>query len=276
MDILQFINTYLSGILSVLVSAITAVITLIYVIFTYKQMKASQKSVEQTSEQMKINNQPCVVADISQTHGSACFTESGRRQLHIELEIENIGDSPALEIYALSHMELQHTKNVTDGSNIVDMDYYPDYLRYVKSNERQTISVRYETDEINMLVEDLRYRHEKNVQRIHTNPYKHPYHGTVLVVEIYYKNLLGQWFKNTLRQQISWLVDKNASPRKTNNLNENTIPPCLLGRETEFTLQLVSPKFSPTGIELVSIKEIQEKLAPYQDELSFSAIMSQK
>ena len=163
MDILQFINTYLSGILSVLVSAITAVITLIYVIFTYKQMKASQKSVEQTSEQMKINNQPCVVADISQTHGSACFTESGRRQLHIELEIENIGDSPALEIYALSHMELQHTKNVTDGSNIVDMDYYPDYLRYVKPNERQTISVRYETDEINMLVsilEDIKYKYD--------------------------------------------------------------------------------------------------------------------
>ena len=274
MEIIQFINTNLSGILSVVVSGITAVITLIYVVFTYKQMRATQKSVELTLEQMKTSNQPCVAVEIADTNGSACFTESGRRQLWIELKLENIGDSPALEVYVLSHMELQHTKNVSDGSNIVDMDYYPDYLKYIKPDATQTVDLRYETNEINMLVEDLRYCHEKNVHRLHTNPYKHHYHGTVLVVEVYYKNLLGQWFKNTLKQQISWLVDKNAPPRKTNNLNENTIPPCLLKEDTEFTLQLVSNRFSPAGIELVNVEEIQEKLSPYQDELPFSAVMS--
>ena len=114
------------------------------------------------------------------------------------------------------------------------------------------------------------------MHRLRTNPYKHPYRGTVLVVEVYYKNLLGQWFKNTLKQQICWLVDVNASQRKTENLNENTIPPCLLGRDTDFTLQLVSSKFSPAGIELVGIDEVQEKLDPYQEELSFSAVLSKQ
>lgn len=275
MELLQFINTNLSGILSVAVSAITAIITLVYVVFTYKQMKAAQKSAELSSEQIKISNQPCIVAEIVDTVGSACFTDSGRRQLHIEVELENIGDAPALEIYTLSHLELQHTKNIADGSNIVNMDYYPDYLKYLKSNAKQKVSVRYETDEINMLVEDLRYRHEKNMHRLRTNPYQHAYRGTVLVVEIYYKNLLGQWFKNTLRQEISWLIDKNAPPRKTHNLNENTIPPCLLGKDTEFTLQLISPKFSSSGIELTKIEEVKEKLEPYKEHLSFSAVLTQ-
>ena len=39
MELLQFINTNLSGILSVAVSTITAIITLVYVVFTYKRKR---------------------------------------------------------------------------------------------------------------------------------------------------------------------------------------------------------------------------------------------
>lgn len=275
MELLQNINTNYSGILSVIVAAITAIITLVYVVFTFKQMQAAQKSAELASKQMRLSNQPCVVVDISQTSGSPCFPDSTRRQLHIALELENIGDSPALELYTLSYLELQHIKNVSDGSNIVDMYFYPDYRKYLKANSKDSVSVSYETDEINMLVEDLRYCHEKNMSRIRTNPSKYPYHGTVLVVEVYYKNLLGQWFKNTLRQEIDWLVDKNAPPRKTHNLNENTIPPRILGAETAFTLQLIAPRFSAAGIELVSVEEVKEKLTPYSEALDLSSVVSQ-
>lgn len=275
MEIIQFINTNLSGILSVVVAAITAIITLIYVVFTYKQMKAAQQSAELTSKQMRISNQPCIVIDIAVASGSKCFPESSRRQLSIQLELENIGDSPALEIYTFSHMELQHTKNVADGSNIVDMYFDPDYLKYLKPDTKENVSVRYETDEINMLVEDLRYCHEKNVHRIRTNPYKRAFHGTILVTEVYYKNLLGQWFKNTLRHEILWLVDKNAPPQKTHNLNENTIPPCLLSKDTEFELQLVAPRYSTSGIVLVQQKEIELKLNPYKDAMDISSVISQ-
>lgn len=267
MEMLQYINNNFSGILSAVVSGITAIITLIYVVFTYKQMKATQESAQIASKQIRISNQPCVVIDSINTYGSECFNESGRRQLHIELQLENIGDSPALEVYTLSYLELQHTKNVRNGSDMVSMDFYPDYLKYLKPNTQGIARVRYETDEINMLVEDLRYSYEKNMSRIRTNPSKHPYSGTIMVVEVYYKNLLGQWFRNTLRQEICWLTDKNALPRKTKNLNENTIPPCLLSKETEFELQLVAPRFSVSSIELISKEQIANKLKPYKDQL---------
>lgn len=274
MEIIQYINTNLSGILSVLVAAITAIITLVYVVFTFKQMKAAQKSAELASEQMRISNQPCVVVDILKTRGSPCILESTRRQLLIELELENIGDSPALEIYTLSHFELQHTKNVSDGTNIVNMYFYPDYRKYLKADTKETVSVRYETDEIHMLVEDLRYCYEKNMSRIRHNPSKHPYHGTILVVEVYYKNLLGQWFKNTFRQEIYCLVDDNTPSRKTNNLDENNIPPCALGRNTAFTLSLIAPRFSASGIELVNVDEVKKQLTPFKEVLDLSSITS--
>ena len=135
--------------------------------------------------------------------------------------------------------------------------------------EQAKSSVRFETFEINMLVEDLRINHEKNVKRLIVNPYQPHYRGTVLVVEVYYRNVLGQWFKNTLRQEISWLNDKHAEPRKTNNINENTIPPRLLEDNTKFELQLVSPKLSVFETDLVEAKVVEDKLSQYKEDLKY-------
>lgn len=118
-----------------------------------------------------------------------------------------------------------------------------------------------------MLVEDLRINHEKNVKRLIVNPYRPHYRGTVLVIEVYFRNVLGQWFKNTVRQEIAWLIDKHAEPRKTHN--ENTIPPRPLGQNTEFELQLVSPKMSVFQTDLIEAKVIEEKLLQYKDDLKY-------
>ena len=116
-----------------------------------------------------------------------------------------------------------------------------------------------------MLVEDLRISHEKNVQRLIDNPSRMHYRGTILVVEIYYKNILGQWFKNIIRKEICWLNDKNAPPRKTHNINENTIPPCPLNDDTEFELNLISPRLSIYSTNLAEASEIEDKLKQYKE-----------
>lgn len=268
METLQYINTNFSGVLSVAVAIITALITLVYVIFTYKQMKAAQNANEAAIKQLRLGNQPCIIAEISRTFGSKCFSGT-RRQLHIELTLENVGDSPALCVYTFAHLELQHTRNNTNNSNIVNMDYVPDFNKCLKVGAQDKSSVRFETSEINMLVEDLRIGHGKNVQRLVTDPHRTPYRGTVLVVEIYYRNVLGQWFKNTLRREIKWLNDKNVKPRKTNYINENTIPPCPLNSNTEFELHFISPKFSVFSTALVEAKEIEEKLEQYKKYLKY-------
>ena len=266
-DLLIIINDKFASILGVLVAIITAFITLVYVVFTYKQMKAAQNSTEPAMQQLRLNNQPCVIPTIIATRGTKCFTKT-RRQLFIEIGLDNVGDSPAITVYTFSHLELHYTYNEIIGSNTVNMDYVPSFQKCIKSGEKTETHVRYETSEINKLVEDLRVCHKKKVKRIRKAPYNKPYKGTILVIEVYYRNVIGQWFKDVLRQEIGWINDKNAAPRKTNYINENTIPPRPLLDDTEFELQLVSEAFSSFSIELVEDKEIEDKLEDYKAELS--------
>ena len=265
MEILRYIDANNSGILSVMIATMTALVTLVYVIFTYKQMKISQASTETAIKQLRLNNQPCVITEISETYGSECF--SGTR--HIELNLENVGDSPALSVYVFAYLELQHTKHIKNSSNIVEMDFLPDFVKCIKVGEKGVASVRFETFEINMLLEDLRIAYEKNMKRLYVEPYHSPYRGTVLVIETYYRNVLGQWFKNTIRQEIMWLNDKHAEPRKTNNINENTIPPRILEKDTEFELQLVSPHLSVFSTELIDSTVMERKLEKYSRYLKY-------
>ena len=230
-------------------------------------MKAAQNSTETAMQQLRLNNQPCVIPTIIATRGTKCFTKT-RRQLFIEIGLDNVGDSPAITVYTFSHLELHYTYNEIIGSNTVNMDYVPSFQKCIKSGEKTETHVRYETSEINKLVEDLRVCHKKKVKRIRKAPYNKPYKGTILVIEVYYRNVIGQWFKDVLRQEIGWINDKNAAPRKTNYINENTIPPRPLLDDTEFELQLVSEAFSSFSIELVEDKEIEDKLEDYKAELS--------
>lgn len=58
-------------------------------IFTYKQMKASQDSLKLAIKQFKVDKQPCIVYKTIKSEGTHCFYKQ-RRQLHINLKIENI------------------------------------------------------------------------------------------------------------------------------------------------------------------------------------------
>ena len=103
-EILYSINAY-SGLLSIAVAVITAGITLVYVIFTYKQMKSAQSSSEAAIQQIKLSNQPCVIYEEINTYGTECFSGE-RRQLAIEVNLENVGDSPAISVYTFSKLQL--------------------------------------------------------------------------------------------------------------------------------------------------------------------------
>jgi len=92
----------------------------------------------------KLNNQPCIIPKITDTIGGKCFYKT-RRQLHITLNLENVGDSPALCVYTIGYLKLKYTQN--NGGDIVNMSYLPDYLPNVTINQTEKFSVRFETKE---------------------------------------------------------------------------------------------------------------------------------
>ena len=259
MNILELLNTY-SGVLNLVVSFIMAIITLVYVVFTYKQAQAAQNALKTTIKQIKVEKQPCVVYENVKGVGSDCFG-NGRRQLHIQLELENIGNSPAMSVYVFSYLELQHIKS---ESNIVNMYYLPDFVSFIKENSKVEVSTRFEEDEINLLLEDLSIASAKNIQRIKDDPTRFPYLGTTLVIEIYYKDILGQWFKNVKHISIAEIEENNKRGK-----GKVISPANLLKDNVWFGLRFIAPQFSKNSIEMVEEAEIKEKLKLYEIERPF-------
>lgn len=254
MKMLEFINTY-SGVLSVAVSFLTAIITLVYVIFTYKQMRAAQNAIKMSDKQLKLDKQPCVVFDEITTAGTDCFYKT-RRQLNVNMKLQNIGDSPALSVYVFSYLKLQYNGE----DNRVDMYYLPDFVPFLKVGIDVDVSVTYEEDEINKLLEDLSIAEAKNITRINTDASKTPFKHTSLVIEIYYKNLSGQWFKNVRSIEILGILEK-----KEDDERKIVSPANSLKDDVWFELELINPAFSSSNLVIIEEHEIKSKLQIYSD-----------
>lgn len=258
-DLLIFVNKNVA-IFDVLVSLVTAIITLVCVIFTFWQARIAQKALKTASMQMRVEKQPCIVYEDIKTEGTNCFWED-RRQLHINLTLQNIGDSPAMCVYVFSHLELQYAE---DGNGIVDMYYLPDFVPYINVGSKADASIRYEEVEIDLLIEDLSIGAVKNAQRIKTDATRESYKGTVLVVETYYKNMLGQWFKNERHVEILDILERKEGGKK-----EIVDPPNSLKDDVWFELELIAPAFSLSNIQTVDEKEIKDRLIAFERDRPF-------
>lgn len=224
LEILKTINNDYATVLTMLISFITGAITLAYVIFTYKQMKFTEKSVNVMKNQLSLQEQPCVLPSIIKGSSDAAL-DNGRRWLKIEFNLKNIGLSPAISVFSVCYLKLKYTSN--NGCNIVPMSSAIEYLPSLAATEEKTLYLSFENKEIKCLLDDLEVCHFKNMERLRTNPYLNHYRGTDFVIKVFSKNILGQWFETKLEQEIAWLHDPN-SKRVSNNINENTIPPCKL------------------------------------------------
>ena len=262
-DILKTINHHYADVLSCTISSITAIITIIYVAFTYKQMKAAKESVNIMRDGMKQEKQPCISLQIKRVFSGKCMS-NGRRQMPVEFEIENIGDSPAISVYCISNLKLQNITN-KKGSNIVNMFSGPEYFPFLKKGKSETSHIHYENNQIDYLFEDLTIMMNKNWRRIKENPTIHHYPGTEIQIRVFYKNMNEQWFETFLSQEVAWAYDEITKKETKYDLNEFTFPPRVLKDENSFTLQLVSESLSPLQIHMVKEEYVKEKLDEYKD-----------
>lgn len=302
LETIKNINTNYANVLGFGTSLLTAMVTIIYVTFTYRQTKASEKTVilaEQSSsfsqqaatanqqmvesmhKQLKQANHPCIIPRITATHGSKCFYKD-RRQLLINFEISNIGNGPALGIYAFAWFKLKYIKY--HDNDLVPMFYLPDYVPSLAIGEKAECSLRFENEEIDVLVEDLNQEYKLNMERVNTNPSRPVFHGTDLVIKIYYKNISNQWYEATYMQEIKGLFIKNeekadkspkdienskgrTSPKREKQINKHVPPKKLLAKD-EFTLGLASEMYSILDIKMVSRSQLYELLEIYNYELN--------
>ena len=241
-EFIKALNTDFAAVISCIISLITAVTTIVYVVFTYRQVKATQDSVKLMQVEM-----------------------NGRRWMPVEFSIENISDTPALSIFAISHLELQ-SLYVSVGQKNVNMFSGPLFIPYLKAGVSHNGSLHYENEQIDLMFKDLLASMQKNWKRLETNPYQHSFRGTELVIQVFYKNLNGQWFESKLTREIVWAFDEITKTKTKHNLNEFTFPPREITPEDSFELQMTSPYLSPLQVHMVNREEVDKALSPYKKE----------
>ncbi len=264
-EFIKALNTDFAAVISCIISLITAVTTIVYVVFTYRQVKATQDSVKLMQVEMKQEKQPCMIVSINQVYSGCASATNGRRWMPVEFSIENISDTPALSIFAISHLELQ-SLYVSVGQKNVNMFSGPLFIPYLKAGVSHNGSLHYENEQIDLMFKDLLASMQKNWKRLETNPYQHSFRGTELVIQVFYKNLNGQWFESKLTREIVWAFDEITKTKTKHNLNEFTFPPREITPEDSFELQMTSPYLSPLQVHMVNREEVDKALSPYKKE----------
>ena len=263
MGFLDWINSN-AAVISCFAALATVIVTIIYVVFTHKQMKAAQKSVDIMKTEFKMAKQPCLIISLDKVDSDKALP-NGRRQMHVNFSINNIGDAPALSVFCISYMLLQHT-TTKEGNSVVHMFSGPYYTEAIKAGDTtEKDSIHYENREITYMFDDLSSALAKNWKRIHDNPYQHHHRGTNLVLCCYYRNINGQWFESKLTREIHSAFDQTTIEKTKGNLSEFTFPPRLIDSDTVFTLQLCSTQGSPQyRFEPVSEEYVHTVLEEYK------------
>lgn len=229
----------------VLLTFLSVMLSSICILFTYWQTNISIQSLTNTK-------QPVLVIKKLSAYGTDMFTKT-RRQLHFNLDIKNIGDSPAISVFLFSKI---HCYNGND----IEMEYLPDICQYVESGKSIDLSTRYETKEINLLLKDLQMQTNKNWDRIKMNPYKTPYKYPQVINEIYYKNVIGQWYKHISYTEIGDIIVNR-------NKKNISIEAKDLKSTEKFTIGFINPVFGVRNIVLVDEDEVIKRVKVYEEEI---------
>lgn len=267
LELVKIINHDFSGVLSLLSSLIMVIVTIIYVRHAKRQADYAKESVDLITQQIKTDKQPCIVPSVTDSDGYAFdATDYTRIQLGFDINLKNVGDAPAINIYTLADIELQMALEESGNKKVLSAALLPYFVQALSSGGETTINIHFETDEVNSLVQELSETMEMNWERIKTNPSHHPYRGALLIIRALFKNTMGQWCESVISYEIPWLKYRNPPKRKTKNLNENTIPPKQIREGDEFKAVLLSNHLAPFSYKMTTDKHVKTLLNQYIDD----------
>lgn len=237
----------------VILTGITVITAIFSLIYTGIQVRYTKQSVEQIYKQIKTEKQPCVVPRVIDSSGEAFDAGSyTRAQLYFELELENMGDVPALNVFVLSSIRLNLSSDSEFEKQYLLASLLPGYLQALKGDNKEKISIHYETSEIEELLHELDKASKKNIERIEKNPSHWPYIGATLIVQVIYKNIMGQWCESVIQQDIADLHYRKSDNVVTDDMRNNKMWCDALHKDKKFYAILVRPQFVPFTHKLIT------------------------
>ncbi len=262
--VLKTVNDNYAAVLGVFLTSILLLITLIYVVLTHFQVKASNESVdlsrkflEQAHKQLRHSNIPVLVPEVTETSGTGYFGKR-RRQLHVTCKIKNIGAGPAIGVHTRIKLLYKH----------VDFQYHDEYAEYsfignIGINEERTAEMHFETRKIEKMIEDFTIAHAKNIYRVKNNPSQRAYPQTDISVELICSNVHGQYFRSYLVHPLGGIEAYERGRKEDQHIYWTSEES--LGEDEPFELSLLNPIFQTFSFDPVDNQEAERFIARYRE-----------
>lgn len=225
------------------------IVTIIYVVMTWKQAKYTKQSFLESVKQTREDRQPYIIPTINKVSGVAFDTlASIRVQLSFQCNIENVGDSSAVSVYSFLYARIKSQKD----NSLVHAHLIPVYHYSIGVGKQESDDIHFETEQFRDIVEDLEISHVKNMKRIETDPSQEPYSGPSIILRVLYKNMMGQWFESELEQELLEL--NHAGGRKEMVKNQD------VADGDSYNGLMINPCFSRLKRQMVSEQYVKEVL----------------
>ena len=204
--------------IQVICSLCMLLVTILYVVFTWKQSKYTKQAFLESVRQTKEDRQPYIIPTIEKVSGVAFDTSDDIRvQLNFHCKMENVGDSAAVSIYALLYAKMQYQQD----KKLVYAHLIPRYNYTIGVAKASEEDIHFETGQFRDIVEDLEISYVKNMKRIETNPSQEAFKGPELILRVLYKNMMGQWFESELEQELLGITHKPKDEKKRGEMVTN-------------------------------------------------------
>ena len=184
------------AIIQIIINIVLVIITAIYVIYT-------RNLVVLTLKQYNMSSNPVIGIKIKEITISKLF-DNGRRNMSIQVELMNIGNGPALDIFIDSEIQYRYTD--IKGHVKIPSRFEPAIIPFLKSGESYSgldIYPCFGNQSVIHFFDDYRESSRLNLHRIETKPYETPYNCSILKIFIYYRNNLEQYFESIYTTEIS-------------------------------------------------------------------------
>lgn len=190
MDVLNWLQTN-GSVVSLAATIVLVIITGIYVYLT-------KRMLDSTIRQSKLVSNPVIGIRLGHMTISKVYGPS-RRNLAIGLNLTNIGNAPAIEVFVDAEIILQYSN--IQGEKVIPARFEPSSIPFIRPGEEileyPSHNPGFGNTCITHLLDDFREYHRLNIHRIETDPTKEAYNASRLRVYVYYRNNLGQYFEST-------------------------------------------------------------------------------
>jgi hypothetical protein len=196
--------------------------TVVLVVVTCVYVYLTRRLLDSAVQQARLASNPVIGITITSMYIGSEFGPR-RRNFNVEVKLTNVGNAPAIEVLLDAEIILQYS--AIDGEDAIPSRFEPSSIAFLRPGEEvedNFTNCNFGDRCITHLFDDFREYDRLNTLRIETDPSQPAHPFSELVIYVYYKNNLGQYFASKYQTHLG--LDEIPPADGTADLRQIYVP----------------------------------------------------